>query len=221
MPPRLRTPRRSTTASSTSRSTAAARRRRSSRRWRALSPPASARASRRVSRWKTGWRAAASSASTRARPPSARRPASAGRRADRTPAFPGRAAPEPIARNLQGLSEAVVSLGADVGLATDGDADRLGVMDEQGRFGAQLQTFALLCYYLLEYRGLRAPIVRSVTSTRMIDRLGALYGVAVHETPVGLKYLGPRMLETGASAAGEESGGEAFAQPLPESGRRL
>ena len=137
-------------------------------------------------------------------------------RGERNPAFPGMAAPEPIARNLQGLSEAVVNLGADVGLATDGDADRLGVMDEQGRFVDQLQTFALLCYYLLEYRGLRAPIVRSVTSTRMIDRLGALYGVAVHETPVGFKYLGPKMLETGASAAGEESGGYAFAQHLPE-----
>ena len=137
-------------------------------------------------------------------------------RGEPNPAFPGMAAPEPIARNLTQLSEAVVKRGADVGLATDGDADRLGVVDERGGFVDQHQTYALLCYYLLEHRGLRLPIVRSLTSTRMIDRLGALYGVTVHETPVGFKYLGPKMMETGAMTAGEESGGYAFAQHLPE-----
>ena len=137
-------------------------------------------------------------------------------RAERNPAFPGMASPEPIARNLTGLTAAVVDGGADVGLATDGDADRLGVVDEQGRFVDQLQTYALLCYYLLEYRGMRGPIIRSITSTRMIDRLGELYGVPVHETPVGFKFLGPKMMEVQAIAAGEESGGYAFAQHLPE-----
>jgi len=137
-------------------------------------------------------------------------------RAERNPAFPGMAAPEPIARNLGALAEAVVNGGADIGLATDGDADRLGVVDEKGGFVDQHQTYALLCYYLLEYRGLRGPIVRSLTSTRMIDKLGDIYGVPVHETPVGFKYLGPKMLETGAIAAGEESGGYAFAHHLPE-----
>ncbi len=137
-------------------------------------------------------------------------------RAERNPAFPGMVAPEPITRNLTGLMEAVVNTGADIGLATDGDADRLGVVDEKGHFVDQLQTFALLCYYLLEYRGMRGPIVRSLTSTRMIDRLGQIYGVPVLETPVGFKYLGPKMMEIGAMAAGEESGGYAFAQHLPE-----
>lgn len=137
-------------------------------------------------------------------------------RAERNPAFPGMTSPEPIARNLGVLSEAVIATSADVGLASDGDADRLGVVDEQGRFIDQLQTYALLCYYLLEYRAARAPIVRSITSTRMIDRLGRLYGVPVYETPVGFKYLGPKMIETGAMAAGEESGGYAFAEHLPE-----
>ena len=137
-------------------------------------------------------------------------------RGERNPAFPGMHAPEPITRNLAQLAETVVSTDADVGLATDGDADRLGVMDEKGGFVDQLQTFALLCYYLLEYRGRRGPIIRSITSTRMIDRLGALYGVPVYETPVGFKYLGPKMMETGAIAAGEESGGYAFAEHLPE-----
>jgi phosphomannomutase len=137
-------------------------------------------------------------------------------RGERNPAFPGMSSPEPIARNLTALSETVVNGGADIGLAADGDADRLGVVDEHGSFIDQLQTYALLCYYLLEYRGARGPIIRSITSTRMIDRLGELYGVPVHETPVGFKFLGPKMMETQAIAAGEESGGYAFAQHLPE-----
>jgi phosphomannomutase len=137
-------------------------------------------------------------------------------RGERNPIFPGMAAPEPIARNLGVLMEAVVNTSADIGLATDGDADRLGVVDEKGRFVDQHQTYALLCYYLLEHRGLRAPIVRSLTSTRMIDRLGAIYGVPVYETPVGFKYLGPQMMEVNAMTAGEESGGYAFAEHLPE-----
>jgi phosphomannomutase len=137
-------------------------------------------------------------------------------RGERNPAFPGMHAPEPIARNLTQLSEAVVNGGADVGLATDGDADRLGVIDEKGGFVDQLQTYALLCYYLLQYRGARGPMIRSITSTRMIDRLGVFYGVPVYETPVGFKYLGPKMMETGAIAAGEESGGYAFREHLPE-----
>ena len=137
-------------------------------------------------------------------------------RGERNPSFPGMVAPEPIARNLAGLMETVVNTSADIGLATDGDADRLGVVDEKGHFVDQHQTYALLCYYLLEHKGLRAPIVRSLTSTRMIDRLGALYGVPVYETAVGFKYLGPKMMEVNAMTAGEESGGYAFAEHLPE-----
>jgi len=79
-----------------------------------------------------------------------------------------------------------------------------------------LQTFALLAYYLLEVRGERGPMVKSVTTTSMIRRLGDLYGVPVHETGVGFKYLGPKMLETDAMIAGEESGGFAFRGHLPE-----
>ncbi|HEU0073196.1 MAG TPA: phosphoglucomutase/phosphomannomutase family protein [Dehalococcoidia bacterium] len=137
-------------------------------------------------------------------------------RGERNPIFPGMAAPEPIGRNLVPLMETVVNTGADVGLATDGDADRLGVVDEKGHFVDQHQTYALLCLYLLECRGLRAPLVRSLTSTRMIDKLGEQYGVPVYETAVGFKYLGPKMIETGAMAAGEESGGYAIAEHLPE-----
>jgi phosphomannomutase len=137
-------------------------------------------------------------------------------RAARNPVFPGMHNPEPILRNLSPLRRAVRRHGAQVGLATDGDGDRLGVLDGQGRFVNQLQAFALLTYYLLEARGLRGPIVKSVTTTGMVLRLGELYGVPVHETGVGFKYLGPKMRETDAIIAGEESGGYAFRGHLPE-----
>ena len=135
---------------------------------------------------------------------------------ERNPAFPGLASPEPIARNLGELSDAVRSETSHVGLATDGDADRLGVLDEEGRFLTQLQVFALLTYYLLEVRGLRGPIVKSLTTTRMVQRLGELYGVPVYETPVGFMFLGPKMVEVDALVAGEESGGYAIRGHLPE-----
>ncbi|MEE8346536.1 MAG: phosphoglucomutase/phosphomannomutase family protein [Dehalococcoidia bacterium] len=137
-------------------------------------------------------------------------------RKERNPAFPGMHNPEPIERNLGPLIEEVRHRGADVGLATDGDGDRLGVVDEKGRYVDQLQTFGLLTYYLLEVRGLRGPIVKSVTTTRMVRQLAELYGVPLHETSVGFKYLGPRMVETDALIAGEESGGYAFRGHLPE-----
>jgi phosphomannomutase len=137
-------------------------------------------------------------------------------RSGRNPLFPGMHNPEPIPRNLAPLRQAIRRHGAQVGLATDGDADRLGVVDGAGRFVNQLQTFALLVYYLLEVRGLRGPIVKSVTTTDMARRLGELYGVPVHETAVGFKYLGPKMRETDALIAGEESGGYAFRGHLPE-----
>jgi len=137
-------------------------------------------------------------------------------RSERNPAFPGMHNPEPIARNLEATREAVVREHAQVALAADGDADRIGVMDDRGEFIDQLRVFALLAYYLLEVRGLRGPIVKSVTTTSMVQRLGELYGVPVYETGVGFKYLGPKMIETDALIAGEESGGFAFRGHLPE-----
>ena len=137
-------------------------------------------------------------------------------RAAHNPLFPGMHNPEPIPRNLAATRRAVRRHGAQVGLITDGDADRIGVVDGQGRFVNQLQTFALLAYHLLEMRGLRGPIVKSVTTTSMVSRLGELYDVPVFETGVGFKYLGPKMRETDALIAGEESGGFAFRGHLPE-----
>jgi len=137
-------------------------------------------------------------------------------RGDFNPGFPGMHNPEPIPRNLEATQYAVLKHHADVALVTDGDADRIGVMDGEGRFVNQLETFALLTYYLLEVRGERGDLVKSVTTTSMIWRLAELYKVPAHETAVGFKFLGPKMRETNALIAGEESGGFAFRGHLPE-----
>jgi phosphomannomutase len=137
-------------------------------------------------------------------------------RAERNPAFPGMIQPEPIAPNL-GPSIAAARTGAyDVVVANDGDGDRLGVLDEHGTFISTLTTFSLLCLYQLEVLGQRGPLVRSLTQSAMIDKLGALYGVPVHRTAVGFKFVGPVMMQTDAVAAGEESGGYAFRGNIPE-----
>jgi phosphomannomutase len=137
-------------------------------------------------------------------------------RGERNPAFPGMSQPEPLARNLGILMSTVGEGDADIGLATDGDADRLGIVDERGRFVTSLECFALLCLHQLEVLKRRGPLVRSITMTSMIDRLGEIYGVPVFDTPVGFKYLGPTMMREDALMAGEESGGYAFRGNIPE-----
>ena len=131
------------------------------------------------------------------------------------PAFPG-INPEPIEVNLEKLSATVREQGADVGLALDGDADRIGIIDENGAFLTQLQVFALLCLYLLEIRGERGPIVKTITTTSMVDRLGEIYQVPVYETSVGFKYVAPIMVAENALIGGEESGGYGFRGHIPE-----
>jgi alpha-D-glucose phosphate-specific phosphoglucomutase len=135
--------------------------------------------------------------------------------AERNPSFP-QIQPEPIAKNLIKLSRLVIEQKADVGLATDGDADRIGIIDEEGQFLTQHQVFALLCLYLLEVCGERGAIVRTLTSTMMLSRLGKLFDVAVYETPVGFKYVAPLMMEKNAIIGGEESGGYGFRGHVPE-----
>jgi alpha-D-glucose phosphate-specific phosphoglucomutase len=134
----------------------------------------------------------------------------------RNPLFPGMHNPEPIARNLAALRAGIAQHRADVGLATDGDADRIGLMDENGEFVNQLQVYALLLLYLLEVRGQRGPIVKTVTTTAMARKLAKKYDIPVYETAVGFKYVGPKMMETGAIMGGEESGGFGFAGHIPE-----
>ncbi len=134
---------------------------------------------------------------------------------ERNPAFPG-INPEPIAVNLEKLQATVRERRADVGIAQDGDADRIGIVDENGLFLTQLQVFALLCHYLLEVRGERGAIVKTITTTSMVDRLGEIYGVPVIETPVGFRFVAPKMTEEDAMIGGEESGGYGFRGHVPE-----
>lgn len=134
---------------------------------------------------------------------------------ERNPSFPG-IRPEPIGENLTKLQKRVPETGALLGIATDGDADRVGIVDEHGRFLNQHQVFALLCLYLLQVRGERGPIIRSVTTTEMISLLGQKYDVPVHVTRVGFKYVAPLMLEHDAIIGGEESGGYGFRGHIPE-----
>lgn len=135
---------------------------------------------------------------------------------ERNPLFPGIRAPEPIESNLAELVQLVRNGGFDLGVANDGDADRVGLVDERGTFVDQLRTFALLTYYLLETRQLRGPIVKSLTTTEMVRILAERYGVECLETPVGFKYIGPLMMERDALIGGEESGGYGFRGHLPE-----
>ena len=138
-------------------------------------------------------------------------------RSEVNPSFPGMAQPEPIAPNLQPLVDALEDTMADIGLATDGDADRLGVIDDDGEFMTTTETFSLLVMHLLEGLGQTGAVVKSITMSSMIDKLAALSdGVEVIETPVGFKHLGPQMMATDALAAGEESGGYAFRGNIPE-----
>ncbi len=135
---------------------------------------------------------------------------------DRNPIFPEMKRPEPIPPNVDvGLAK-TTELGADVLLILDGDADRVGAGDEKGNFLHQLQMYGLMAFYLLEVRGQRGPIVKTISTTKMLNKLGKLYDVPVHETGVGFKFIAPKMIETDAMIGGEESGGYAFRGNVPE-----
>lgn len=134
---------------------------------------------------------------------------------ERNPYFGG-VNPEPIRPNVNEALARLAAGGFDLGLMLDGDADRAGAADEKGVFIHQLQVTGLLAYYLAEHRGMREPVVYSVNNTSMVPRLGERYGFDVHEVPVGFKFIGPKMIETGAMLGAEESGGFGFGMHLPE-----
>jgi alpha-D-glucose phosphate-specific phosphoglucomutase len=134
----------------------------------------------------------------------------------RNPSFPEMKRPEPIRPNIDVGLKATVKNNADVLLITDGDADRCGIGDEDGGFIDQLRVYALLAFYLLEIRGERGAIVKTLSTTTMLNKLGKIYDVPVYETGVGFKYVAPKMLETDAMIGGEESGGYAFRGNVPE-----
>ena len=125
-------------------------------------------------------------------------------------------APEPIERNLDGLLRAVVDENCAVGLATDGDADRIGLVDEEGQFVDSHKILALLVKYLHTEKGLTGDIVKTFSTTDMLARMGESYGLTVHTTPIGFKYVGPMIVEGDVLVGGEESGGMAVKGHIPE-----
>ena len=134
----------------------------------------------------------------------------------RNPIFPEMSRPEPIPPNIDAGLQTAIENGSDVCLITDGDADRLGLGDENGSFINQLRVFGLLAFYLLEVRGVHGPIVKTISTTSLLNKLGQIYEVPVYETGVGFKFVAPKMTETNAIIGGEESGGFAFQNHVPE-----
>jgi phosphomannomutase len=135
---------------------------------------------------------------------------------ERNPFFGG-INPEPIPPNID-AAVAVMRAGGgnDLCICTDGDADRVGIIDETGRFIDQLQVYALLMIYLFEVRGMGGPVVKTISMTSMADKLGAEFGAEVFEVPVGFKNIAPKMMETDAVLGGEESGGYAIRGHIAE-----
>lgn len=115
--------------------------------------------------------------------------------------------PSPNAETLEDLKRAVLDRGADMGIATDGDADRLGIIDDQGRFLSPNQILVLLYNYLLTEKGWHGPCVRNMSTTHLLDRVAEANGEKCYEVPVGFKYISAKMAETDAVIGGESSGG--------------
>ncbi len=126
---------------------------------------------------------------------------------DRHDAFFGRHLPAPNPDTLVDLQYAVKEHRADVGIATDGDADRLGIIDENGRYVTANETLALLYYYLMEYKGWRGAAVRNIATTHLLDRIASAYGQQCVEGPVGFKHISAGMEKYDALIGGESSGG--------------
>jgi alpha-D-glucose phosphate-specific phosphoglucomutase len=136
-------------------------------------------------------------------------------RGEMNPGFGG-VHPEPIAKYLGALAGAVSTHMGNFGLATDGDADRIGAMDERGNFIDPHRIMALALIHLVEKRNWRGPVVRTVSTTRMIDRLAKKYGLPVYETPVGFNHIADYMLKEEVLIGGEESGGISIHGHIPE-----
>lgn len=136
-------------------------------------------------------------------------------RCDWNPGFHGQA-PEPIDRNLEELSRAVVREKCAVGLAHDGDADRIGMYDEKGHYVDSHTMLCLLIKYLHKVRGLTGEIVRTFSTTRLIERMAEAYGLPVKTTPIGFKHIAGMIVNGDVLVGGEESGGIAVKGHLPE-----
>ena len=136
-------------------------------------------------------------------------------RGEMNPGFGG-IHPEPIAKYLNALVAAINANHADVGLATDGDGDRIGAMDCHGNFVDPHHIFALALRYLVEKRGWTGKVVKTVSTTMMVDRLSASYGLPLAETPVGFNHIADHMLQEDVLIGGEESGGIGIKGHIPE-----
>jgi len=136
-------------------------------------------------------------------------------RGEMNPGFGG-VHPEPIGRYLGALAGAISMGYGSFGLATDGDADRIGAMDERGNFVDPHKIMALALRYLVEKHKLSGSVVRTVSTTRMIDRLAKRYNLKLYETPVGFNHIADLMLKEDVLIGGEESGGISFKGHIPE-----
>ena len=136
-------------------------------------------------------------------------------RQELNPLFPG-INPEPIQPHIAMLQETVVREKCDAGLATDGDADRIGAVAEDGSFVDAHKIFSVLLYWLLERKKWPGDIVRAFNTTKMLDRIAKKYGRTLHETPIGFKYVADLMMEREIMMGGEESGGIGYSRFLPE-----
>jgi phosphomannomutase len=136
-------------------------------------------------------------------------------RGEMNPGFGG-VHPEPIAKHLGPLASAISSGMGNFGICTDGDADRIGAMDERGNFVDPHKIMALSLKYLVEKRELSGAVVRTVSTTRMIDRLAKRYGLTLYETPVGFNHIADYMMSEDVLIGGEESGGISFKGHIPE-----
>ena len=136
-------------------------------------------------------------------------------RGEMNPGFGG-IHPEPVAHYLNALGAAIQAHHADLGLATDGDGDRIGAMDAQGNFVDPHHIFALALRYLVEGRGWSGTVVKSISTTRMVDRLASRYGLPLVETPVGFNHIADHMLKDDVLIGGEESGGISIKGHIPE-----
>jgi alpha-D-glucose phosphate-specific phosphoglucomutase len=131
------------------------------------------------------------------------------------PLFPG-INPEPIQPHIALLQETVVKEKCDAGLATDGDADRIGAVAEDGSFVDSHKIFCVLLHWLLVRKKWSGDVVRAFNTTRMLDRIAAKYGRKLYETPIGFKYTADMMMEHDILIGGEESGGIGYSRFLPE-----
>jgi len=136
-------------------------------------------------------------------------------RNEMNPGFGG-AHPEPISKHLDPLVSAISSGRGNFGICTDGDADRIGAMDGRGNFVDPHKIMALSLKYLVERRGLSGAVVRTVSTTRMVDRLAKRYGLTLYETPVGFNHIADYMMSEDILIGGEESGGISFKGHIPE-----